>query len=225
MACSSRPRVAITSCSADACRLRTSRSPSALADPPPLPWLYPYKEDPSSLRLGGPLYRPFVPIALANGDQVTFQLTGLIDTGADSVLASDYLADQLGVDLDDHEGETTLGVGGHVVAVRYKTVSLRLYPKGEDDVYIDRSKIGQQAPVGSSRTGTAMASFSSAASASSISSRSRRAASPRPLPSKTGTPSTSASARSPAPEPERGWFSLPFNKRPHRSWYVDDFLQ
>lgn len=111
-------------------------------------WLYPYKEDPSSLRLGGPLYRPFVPIALANGDQVTFQLTGLIDTGADSVLASDYLADQLGVDLDDHEGETTLGVGGHVVAVRYKTVSLRLYPKGEDDVYIDRSKIGQQAPVG-----------------------------------------------------------------------------
>jgi hypothetical protein len=114
-----------------------------LADPPPLPWLYPYKEDPSSLRLGEPLYRPFVPIALANGDQTTFQLTGLIDTGADSILASDYLAEQVGVDLDDHDGETTLGVGGHVVAVRYKTISLRLYPKGEDDRYRE-----WQAPVG-----------------------------------------------------------------------------
>jgi hypothetical protein len=73
--------------------------------------VYPYQEDPSSLRLGEPLYRPFVPVALANGDRTTFQLTGLIDTGADSVLVSDYLAEQLGVDLDDHEGETTLGVG------------------------------------------------------------------------------------------------------------------
>lgn len=61
-----------------------------MADPPRLPWLYPYQEDPSSLRLGEPLYRPFVPIALANGDQTTFQLTGLIDTGADSVLASRF---------------------------------------------------------------------------------------------------------------------------------------
>jgi hypothetical protein len=114
-----------------------------LADPPPLPWLYPYQEDPSSLRLGEPLYRPFVPVVLANGDRATLQLTGLIDTGADSVLASDYLADQLGVDLDDHEGETTLGVGGHVVAVRYKTISLRLYPKGEDDSYIEwRASVG-----------------------------------------------------------------------------------
>ena len=95
------------------------------------------------MRLGEPLYRPFVPVALVNADQATLQLTGLIDTGADSVLASDYLAEQVGVDLDDHEGETTLGVGGHVVAVRYKTISLRLYPKGEDDPYIE-----WQAPVG-----------------------------------------------------------------------------
>ena len=95
------------------------------------------------MRLGEPLYRPFVPIALANGDQVTFQLTGLIDTGADSVLASDYLAEQLEVDLNDHEGETTLGVGGHVVAVRYKMICLHLYLRGEDDVYIE-----WQAPVG-----------------------------------------------------------------------------
>jgi len=64
-----------------------------LADPAPLPWLYPYREDPHSLRLGEPVYRPFVPIALANGDQSTVELMGLIDTGADSILASDVLAD------------------------------------------------------------------------------------------------------------------------------------
>ena len=95
------------------------------------------------MRLGEPVYRPFVPIALANGDQSTVELMGLIDTGADSILASDVLADQLGIDLDDHEGETTLGVGGHVATVRYKTISLRLYPKGEDDPYIE-----WEAPVG-----------------------------------------------------------------------------
>jgi hypothetical protein len=114
-----------------------------LADPPPLPWLYPYQEDPSSLRLGEPLYRPFVPIALANGDQTTLQLTGLIDTGADSILASDLLAEQLGIDLDDNDGKTTLGVGGRVATVRYKTIGLRLYPSGEDYPYRE-----WQAPVG-----------------------------------------------------------------------------
>lgn len=41
------------------------------------------------------------------GNQSTWPLTGLIDTGADSVLASNLLADQLEVDLDDHDGEAT----------------------------------------------------------------------------------------------------------------------
>src|SRR5665213_346655 len=111
---SSRRWVARTSLSEVAFLTRTSRSTSALADPTPLPWLYSYREDPQSLRLGEPLYRPFVPVALANGDQMTAELMGLIDTGADSVLASDVLAEQLEIDLDDHEGETTIGVGGRV---------------------------------------------------------------------------------------------------------------
>ncbi len=103
-----------------------------LADLAPLPWLYPYREDPQSLRLGQPVYRPFVPISLANGSRDTPQLVGLIDTGADAVLVSDLLAEQLGVDLDDHEGETNHAVGGRVAPVRYKTITLRLYPSGED---------------------------------------------------------------------------------------------
>lgn len=100
----------------------------ALADPAALPWVYPYREDSHSSRLKGPAYRPFVPMVLMNGDHCTVEHVGLIDTGADSVLASDLLADQLKVDLDDHDGETTLGIGGRVVTVRYKTIELRLHP-------------------------------------------------------------------------------------------------
>ena len=52
---------------------------------------------------------------------------GLVDTGADAILASDLLAEQLGIDLSDHEGETPHAVGGRVLTARYKTISLRLH--------------------------------------------------------------------------------------------------
>ena len=55
-------------------------------------------------------------------------LDGLIDTGADAVLASDLLADQLALDLEDNDGETAHVVGGLTVTARYKTVELRLHP-------------------------------------------------------------------------------------------------
>jgi hypothetical protein len=106
-----------------------SRSTSVLADLTPLPWLYPYREDSQSTRLGEPVFRPFVQISLANGAESTTLLDGLIDTGADAILASDLLADQLGVDLSEHEGETPHAVGGRTLTARYKTVSLRLHPR------------------------------------------------------------------------------------------------
>jgi hypothetical protein len=106
-----------------------SRSTSALADPRPLPWLYPYREDTQSTRLGEPIFRPFVQVSLAHGNETTTLLDGLIDTGADAVLASDLLAEQLGIDLSDHDGETPHAVGGRTLMARYKTVSLRLHPR------------------------------------------------------------------------------------------------
>jgi hypothetical protein len=108
-----------------------------LADQP-LPWLYPYREDAQSTRLDGPVFRPFVPVSLVHGGQSTLLLTGLIDTGADSVLASNLLADQLGIDLADHDGETTHAVGGRVVTARYKTIGLRLHPSdAEETEYLE----------------------------------------------------------------------------------------
>lgn len=104
----------------------------------PLPWLYPYREDAQSTRLDGPVFRPFVPVSLVHDDQSTLLLTGLIDTGADSVLASNLLADQLGIDLEDHDGETTHAVGGRVVTARYKTIGLRLHPSdAEEAEYVE----------------------------------------------------------------------------------------
>lgn len=103
-----------------------------------LPWLYAYREDAQSTRLDGPVFRPFVPVSLVHGDRSTWPLTGLIDTGADSILASNLLADQLGVDLDDHDGEATHAVGGRVIRARYKTIGLRLHPgDAEEAEYVE----------------------------------------------------------------------------------------
>ena len=113
-------------------RLRTSQSTSALVDRP-LPWLYAYREDAQSTRLDGPVFRPFVPVSLAHANRSTLLLSGLIDTGADSILASNLLADQLEIDLDDHDGEATHAVGGRVITARYKTIGLRLHPSDADE--------------------------------------------------------------------------------------------
>ncbi len=58
------------------------------------------------------MFRPFVPVSLATDDASTPELEGLIDTGADAILASDLLADELGLDLADNEGEELHAVGG-----------------------------------------------------------------------------------------------------------------
>lgn len=109
-----------------------------------LPWLYPYREDAQSTRLGEPVFRPFVQVSLANGERSTSQLTGLVDTGADAVLASNLLSVELDVDLTDNEGESEHAVGGRTHTARYKTVALRLHPPdGAEDPYLQWSvKIG-----------------------------------------------------------------------------------
>jgi len=101
---------------------------SDLANRPQEALLYPYREDPQHSRLGKPVFRPFVQVSLANGGTSTTMLDGLIDTGADSILVSDLLAEQLDIDLTAHEGETRHAVGGRTMNVRYKTVALRLHP-------------------------------------------------------------------------------------------------
>lgn len=107
-----------------------------LAERPVLPWRYPYREDASSTRLGLPVYRPIVPVSVIGSSGASPIYDGLIDTGADAVLASDLVADYIGMDLEEHEGETSHAVAGSVVTARYKRVSLRLHPPdGDPDVF------------------------------------------------------------------------------------------
>lgn len=109
-----------------------------MAERQPLPWLCPYREDAQSIRLGGPVFRPFVTMSFAHGGQSTWLLTGLVDTGADAVLASNLLADRLELDLDDNEGESEHAVGGRVHTARYRTIATRLHsPAGLEDVYLE----------------------------------------------------------------------------------------
>lgn len=109
------------------CHSQTSRFTSALAEQQPFPWLYPYREDPQHTRLGQPVFRPFVPVSLAAGDRETPELEGLIDTGADAILTSDLMAEELALDLAENDGEQLHAVGGRTVLARYKTVTLRLH--------------------------------------------------------------------------------------------------
>lgn len=55
----------------------------------------------------------------------------------------DLLADELGLDLADNEGEELHAVGGRTVLARYKTVSLRLHHHDDSDAQRE-----WEAPVG-----------------------------------------------------------------------------
>ena len=98
------------------------------------PWLYPYRQDVQLGWHGELVLRPLLPVSLVNGDRGTPRLAGLVATGADLTLVSDLLAEQLGIDLEDYEGEGAHRFGIGEVRARYKTIDLRLHaPDAEQD--------------------------------------------------------------------------------------------
>jgi hypothetical protein len=114
------------------------------------PWLYPYRQDAQLGWQGEPVLRPLLPVSLVNGAMRTPRLAGLVASGADLTLVSGLLAEQLGIDLEDNEGEDAHRFGIGVVKARYKTIDLRLHsPDAEQDADAEqdeyrewRSKIG-----------------------------------------------------------------------------------
>jgi hypothetical protein len=130
-------------------------STPALTEREQRPWLYPYRQDVQLGWHGELVVRPLLPVSLVNGDRGTPQLAGLVASGADLTLVSDVLAEQLGIDLEDNEGEGTHRFGIGEVKARYKTIDLRLHspddlclhsPDAEQDEYRQwrqwRSRIG-----------------------------------------------------------------------------------
>jgi hypothetical protein len=98
------------------------------------PWLYPYRQDVQLGWHGEPVLSPLLPVSLVNGDRGTPRLAGLVASGADMTLVSDVLAEQLGIGLEDYEGEGVHRFGVDVVRARYKTIDLRLHsPDAEQD--------------------------------------------------------------------------------------------
>lgn len=52
---------------------------------------------------------------------------GLVDTGAENVLAAEWLADFAGVDLSHNADTALIAIGGQSAEVRFVEVDLRLY--------------------------------------------------------------------------------------------------
>ena len=82
-------------------------------------WLYPFRQDAQLGWHGELVLRPLLPVSLVNGDRGTPRLAGLVASGADLTLVSDVLAEQLGIGLEDYEGEGTHRAGIGVVKARY----------------------------------------------------------------------------------------------------------
>ena len=108
------------------------------------PWLYPYRQDAQLGWHGESVLRPLLPVSLVNGAMRTPRLAGLVASGADLTLVSGLLAEQLGIDLEDYEGEGDHLAAGGVVRARYKTIDLRLHAPdaAETGCREWRSKIG-----------------------------------------------------------------------------------
>jgi hypothetical protein len=96
------------------------------------PWLYPYRQDVQLGWHGELVLRPLLPVSLANGSRETPRLAGLVASGADLTLVSDVLAEELGIGLEDYEGEGDHLAAGGVVRARYKTIDLRLHSPDAD---------------------------------------------------------------------------------------------
>ena len=91
------------------------------------PWRYSYRRDVQLGWHGELVLRPLLPVSLVNGDRGTPQLAGLVASGADLTLVSGLLAEQLGIGLEDYEGEGAHRFGIGEVRARYKTIDLRLH--------------------------------------------------------------------------------------------------
>jgi hypothetical protein len=52
---------------------------------------------------------------------------GLVDTGAENILAAAWLADLAGVDLSANTDKALIGIGGQTAEVTFAEVELRLY--------------------------------------------------------------------------------------------------
>ena len=87
------------------------------------------------------VFRPVVPVPLSDGQPST--LGALVDSGSEHTLAAGWLAEDLGVDLDQSHDRLLLGIGGRSVEAVFADVELRLYRDHASDEYVAwRTEVG-----------------------------------------------------------------------------------
>lgn len=91
-----------------------------------LPWLYPYVAE-RAPRRGREVLRPVVAVSIPGSVPNMEPYLGLVDTGAESVLAASWLADLVGIDLSTNTDRAVVGIGGQIVEVVFAEVELRLH--------------------------------------------------------------------------------------------------
>ena len=107
---------------------------------PPQGWAYEYLalEAP---RRGRDVFRPVVRIRFAPTQPAA--LVALVDSGSEHTLAARWLADDLGIDLDQSDDRLLLGVGCRTVEAVFAEVELRLYrDHGSDDFVRWHTEVG-----------------------------------------------------------------------------------
>ncbi len=89
------------------------------------PWLYSYAAERQPWR-DREVLRPVVPVTIVGPAGPAAPRVGLVDTGAENVLAAAWLADLVGVDLSKRVDTALIGIGGHTAEVTFAEVELQL---------------------------------------------------------------------------------------------------
>jgi hypothetical protein len=133
-----------------------------------------------------------VPVSLAGPEVETAPRVGLVDTGAENVLAASWLADLAGVDLTGSVDTARIGIGGQVAEVIFAEVEQRLYAPDAGEEFVSCGATSGSSPGGRRRSLSCWAR-----PASSIASRPRSTVALPCWRSRTGRRSTPALAPAP----------------------------
>jgi len=71
------------------------------------------------------VFRPVIPVDLAGPDgEIDFY--ALVDTGSDDTLIPRFVADEIGLKIDDDRVEEVIGIGGEKITIAHADVELRV---------------------------------------------------------------------------------------------------
>lgn len=88
------------------------------------------------------MLRPVVPVGVLGVREIAPRV-GLVDTGAEHVLADAWLAESAGIDVQAGDDSLTIGIGGQIVDVTFTEVELRLHAAHDADQFVSwRADVG-----------------------------------------------------------------------------------